>query len=69
VRLAIPRRVYTASHLEYVAEAMADIKKNVNKMKGLELVYEPPFLRHFTAILKEVDGKKSAAKAEKQAGA
>lgn len=54
VRLAIPRRVYTASHLKYVADALVRIQKNVNRLKGLELVYEPPFLRHFTAIMREI---------------
>ncbi len=55
VRLAIPRRVYTVSHLTYVAEILSAIAKNRNQLKGLRLVYEPPFLRHFTAILKEVE--------------
>ncbi|HFE64497.1 MAG TPA: tryptophanase, partial [Caldithrix sp.] len=55
VRLAIPRRVYTISHLTYVAEILSAIAKNRNQLKGLRLVYEPPFLRHFTAILKEVE--------------
>jgi len=55
VRLAIPRRVYTASHLEYVAEALIRIQEKRGELKGLRLVYEPPFLRHFTAILEEID--------------
>ncbi len=55
VRLAIPRRVYTASHLEYVANALKNIRDQRESFKGLRLVYEPPFLRHFTAILEEVD--------------
>lgn len=55
VRLAIPRRVYTASHLNYVAGALNDIKMKKDRLKGLRLVYEPPFLRHFTAVLEEID--------------
>lgn len=49
VRLAIPRRVYTYSHLDYVAEVFERIKKNKEKIKGLKFTYEPPALRHFTA--------------------
>ncbi len=55
VRLAIPRRVYTASHLDYVGDAMLRIKNNLGELKGLRMVNDPPFLRHFTAILEEVD--------------
>jgi tryptophanase len=49
VRLAIPRRVYTQSHLDYVAEAFSELVKHRNKKSGYKIVYEPPFLRHFTA--------------------
>ena len=55
VRLAIPRRVYTASHLEYVAEAVISIRDKKETLKGLKLVYEPPLLRHFTATMEEID--------------
>ncbi|MEN6559912.1 MAG: tryptophanase [Acidobacteriota bacterium] len=54
VRLAVPRRVYTASHLRYVAEALIDLHKNRDKVKGLRIVRESPFLRHFTARLEEI---------------
>ncbi len=54
VRLAIPRRVYTASHLQYVAESIIDLHKNRDKVRGLRIVHESPFLRHFTARLEEV---------------
>jgi len=54
VRLAIPRRVYTASHLGYVAEALIDLHKNRDKVRGLRIVRESPFLRHFTAQLEEI---------------
>ncbi|MBS3818397.1 tryptophanase [bacterium] len=54
VRLAIPRRVYTASHLHYVAEALEKIYKKRDKIKGLKIAYEPPYLRHFTVRMKEL---------------
>ena len=49
VRLAIPRRVYTQSHIDYVGEVLIEIKKNKDKMKGFKIVEEPKFLRHFTS--------------------
>ncbi|MBN2365415.1 MAG: tryptophanase [Calditrichaeota bacterium] len=55
VRLAIPRRVYTASHLKYVADAIITLYQNRNQLKGLKLVNDPPFLRHFTAVLEKLD--------------
>ena len=49
VRLAIPRRVYTQSHIEYVIDVFDDIIEDRQKTTGLKITYEPPFLRHFTA--------------------
>jgi tryptophanase len=49
VRLAIPRRVYTQSHIEYVIDVFDDILEEKGKTKGLKIIYEPRFLRHFTA--------------------
>lgn len=49
VRLAIPRRVYTQSHIDYVAEVLLEIKGNKDKLRGYKIVEEPKFLRHFTA--------------------
>lgn len=49
VRLAIPRRVYTQSHIEYVIETFEEILKEKDSTKGYKIVEEPPFLRHFTA--------------------
>jgi tyrosine phenol-lyase len=54
VRLAIPRRVYTASHLQTVADALIELHKNRDKVRGLRIVRESPFLRHFTARLEEI---------------
>lgn len=49
VRLAIPRRVYTQSHIEYVIEVFEIIMEGKEKVKGLKITEEPQFLRHFTA--------------------
>jgi len=55
VRLAIPRRVYTQSHIDYVVEVILEVWKNREKIKGLYLSQEAPFLRHFTAHLEPVE--------------
>lgn len=49
VRLAIPRRVYTQSHLDYVAETIMGLYEKRDTLRGLRMVYETRFLRHFTA--------------------
>ena len=54
VRLAIPRRTYTQSHIDYVIEVITEVWKNRANIRGLKLTYEPPFLRHFTAKLEQV---------------
>ncbi|HEX5133155.1 MAG TPA: tryptophanase [Candidatus Krumholzibacteria bacterium] len=54
VRLAIPRRVYTQSHIDYVIEALTEVYRNRDQLRGLEIVDEPPSLRHFTARFREV---------------
>jgi tryptophanase len=54
VRLAIPRRVYTSAHLDYVAEAIIDLYKNRDKIRGLRIVRESRYLRHFTVRLEEI---------------
>jgi tyrosine phenol-lyase len=56
VRLAIPRRVYTQSHIDYVVEVILEVWKNRDKIQGLKLSHEAPFLRHFTARLEPVEG-------------
>lgn len=52
VRLAIPRRVYTQSHMDYVIECCEELFKSKNSLKGFSIVYEAPQLRHFTAHFK-----------------
>jgi tyrosine phenol-lyase len=49
VRLAIPRRVYTQSHIDYVAEVVVDIAQRRDALRGLAIVEQAPALRHFTA--------------------
>ena len=49
VRLAIPRRVYTQSHMEYVAETFEEVLRSREQVRGYRIVKEPEFLRHFTA--------------------
>jgi len=49
VRLALPRRVYTQSHVEYVIEVFRDVMKERDKIPGYKITYEPKYLRHFTA--------------------
>jgi tryptophanase len=51
VRLAIPRRVYTQSHIDYVAEVIIEVFQKRNEVKGLRIIEEAPLLRHFTAKL------------------
>ena len=51
VRLAIPRRVYTQSHIDYVVEIILKVWERRAEIRGMRLTYEAPFLRHFTAHL------------------
>lgn len=55
VRLAIPRRVYTQSHIDYVVEVILEVWKNRDRIQPLKLSHEAPFLRHFTARLEPVE--------------
>ena len=61
VRLAIPRRVYTHTQLEYVAEGCARVMARASQLRGLEITWEPPALRHFTASLQPVGGRELLA--------
>ncbi|NLC40627.1 MAG: tyrosine phenol-lyase, partial [Clostridiaceae bacterium] len=51
-RFCIPRRTYTQSHLDYVAEKLADVMKRSEEFQGFEVVEQAKVLRHFTARLK-----------------
>jgi tryptophanase len=62
VRLAIPRRVYTHTQLDYVAEVAAEVMAMGKRLRGLEITYEPPALRHFTVKLQPVGGGKMIAR-------
>ena len=52
VRLAIPRRVYTQSHIEYVVEVVLEVWRRREKIRGHEILHQAKFLRHFTAKLR-----------------
>lgn len=54
VRLAIPRRVYTQSHMDYVAEVIIEVFRNRDSIQGLRIIEEAPLLRHFTAKLAQL---------------
>jgi tryptophanase len=49
VRLAVPRRTYTQSHIDYVAEVIAEVARRRQQIRGLRIVEQAPWLRHFTA--------------------
>jgi tyrosine phenol-lyase len=52
LRLAIPRRVYTQSHMDYLVEAILEVNERKNELRGYEIVHQPLFLRHFTATFR-----------------
>ncbi|MFO0732051.1 MAG: hypothetical protein U0361_13915 [Nitrospiraceae bacterium] len=54
VRLAIPRRVYTSMQIAYVAESIAELYRQRDRVQGLTTTYEAPVLRHFTARFEAV---------------
>jgi tryptophanase len=56
VRLAIPRRVYTQSHIDYVAEAVIYVAKMREQLRGYRITAAPKVLRHFTAAFEPTDG-------------
>ena len=54
VRLAIPRRVYTQSHIDYVSEVIIKVFSKKNEIKGMQIIEEAETLRHFTVKMKEI---------------
>jgi len=55
LRLAIPRRVYTQSHIDYVVEATLEVNERREQIvRGLAIESEPPFLRHFSARFRQI---------------
>ncbi len=54
VRLAMPRRTYTQSHVDYVIEVVIEVYKNRKNLKGLKITKQSKYLRHFTAQLEKV---------------
>lgn len=56
VRLAFPRRVYTQSHVDYLAEALAYVHERRHQIRGVRIVTQPPALRHFSARLEPAHG-------------
>ncbi len=57
VRMAVPRRVYTQSHIDYVAEVVIEVFQKRDNIKGLRIIEESALLRHFTAKLAPIDNK------------
>ena len=55
VRLAIPRRVYTQSHVDYVIEVVRWVAERASELRGMRIVEQPPALRHFTAHFEYLD--------------
>jgi len=57
VRLAFPRRVYTQSHVDYLAEVLLHVNTIKSRIRGMRIVESPPVLRHFTARLEPAHNK------------
>ena len=56
LRLAFPRRVYTQSHVDYIAEVLAYVRRRAGAIRGMRIVDQPTALRHFTARLVPAHG-------------
>jgi tryptophanase len=57
VRLAIPRRVYTQSHIDYLIEVIINVYKRRSELTGMNITYQPEALRHFTCHFEYVKAK------------
>jgi tryptophanase len=55
VRLAIPRRTYTQSHIDYVGEVVIEVAQHAPEIRGYRIVEQAPWLRHFTAFFEPID--------------
>ena len=58
VRLAVPRRVYTQSHIDYAAEVIINVYNRRKTIPGYRIIYEPQYLRHFTAHFEPIKGRR-----------
>ncbi len=56
VRLAMPRRVYTQSHADYIVEVFEELLSMKDNLVGYKIVDEPPMMRHFTAKFAPLNG-------------
>ena len=65
VRLALPRRVYTQSHLDYIAEVIEETARRREQIPGYRLTYAPKLLRHFTAQLEPLKPDRPFSEAAK----
>lgn len=65
VRLAIPRRTYTQSHVDYLAEVLVHVNKNKGRIRGVKMVESPSVLRHFSARFAPAHGTLLVANEEK----
>ena len=55
MRLAIPRRTYTQSHIDYVIQIIKEVYNKKESIKGLKIIKQPKFLRHFSAKLTTIE--------------
>ena len=62
VRLAIPRRVYTQSHIDYVIEVVTHVHEHREELRAYRIVEQAPFLRHFSARLEPVGSASASAR-------
>ena len=59
VRLALPRRTYTQSHIDYVGEVIVAVAARAEELRGYRIVEQPAWLRHFTATLEPLSSRPS----------